>query len=42
MNWEFSTDPTQKKFGFKNLILHKLEDLTGWRPGEYRNYRLLP
>lgn len=42
MNWEFSTDPTQKKFGFKNLILHKLEDLTGWRPGEYRNYHLLP
>lgn len=41
MNWEFSTDPTQKNFGLKNLLLHKLENLTGWRPGEYKNYRIV-
>lgn len=41
MNWEFTTDPTQKNFGLKNLVLHKLENLTGWRPGEYKNYRIV-
>lgn len=38
-NWHFSHDPSRKKFGFKNRILYFIEHLTGWRPGEYRNYQ---
>lgn len=41
MNWQFSSDPTRKNFGFKNKLLYYLEKLTGWRPGEYRNYRII-
>lgn len=41
MNWEFATDPTKKNFGLKNLLLHRLEQITGWRPGEYRNYKII-
>ncbi len=40
-DWEFDFDTTQK--GFKNMklkhrISHIIEDLTGYRPGEYKNY----
>lgn len=38
-NWTFSFDPTQKNFGFKNRFLYFIERVTGWRIGEYRNYR---
>ena len=41
MNWEFSFDPTVKKLSFKNKVLYKVEQLTGWRIGEYRNFRIL-
>ena len=41
VDWEFNFDTTQK--GFKNMklkhrISHIIEDLTGYRPGEYKNY----
>ena len=39
INWEFSFDPTRKKMKWKNYILRKIEDVFGWRIGEYRNYR---
>lgn len=40
-NWTFSFDVTQKKFSFKDRCLHRLEQLTGRRWFEYKNYRLI-
>jgi hypothetical protein len=40
-NWKFLFDPTQKKFSLTTRMLHFIELLTGWRPGEYKNYRML-
>ena len=40
MNWSSSFDPTKKKFSFKTRLLHAIEKMTGWRIGEYRNYRV--
>jgi glycosyltransferase involved in cell wall biosynthesis len=39
-NWQFTFDPTQKKLPFKSRLLHGIEALTGWRIGEYRNYKV--
>lgn len=39
MSWAFDFDIKQKKYSLKNLILMKLEKLTGWRIGEYKNYK---
>ncbi|GAB3919134.1 glycosyltransferase family 2 protein [Larkinella terrae] len=41
MNWQFDFDIRQKKLSFKNRFLKAIENLTGWRVGEYRNYKLL-
>jgi len=41
MNWEFSVDPTKKKFGLKKAFLFWIESKFGWRIGEYRNYRIV-
>lgn len=38
MNWKFSFDPTQKKWGVKMRFLMWLEKKWGWRIGEYKNY----
>ena len=38
INWKFMFDPTQKKLSLKNYFLYKIEQLTGWRVGEYKNY----
>ncbi len=40
-NWNFSFDPTQKKQSLKLKILHYIEKTTGWRLGEYRNYKII-
>jgi hypothetical protein len=42
-NWKFSVDPTtlKKKMSPRYRILQKIEDLTGWRVGEYKNYSKL-
>jgi len=40
-NWQFSFDPTHKRLPFKSRLLHTIEALTGWRIGEYRNYRVI-
>jgi hypothetical protein len=40
-SWPFSYDKSKVKGHFKNRILFLVEKLTGWRPGENRNYRLL-
>ncbi|MBL7812265.1 MAG: glycosyltransferase family 2 protein [Bacteroidetes bacterium] len=41
MNWSFDYDISNKKFSLKNRFLYFVEKLTGWRPGEYKNYELL-
>ncbi len=41
MNWTFEVDPTRKKMKFKHRVLHYIEDLTGKRLFEYKNYRLI-
>lgn len=40
-NWEFSVDPTKikKKLSFRRRILKWLEESTGYRPFEYKNYK---
>lgn len=40
-NWEFTFDPSKKTLPVKSRILHFIEKQTGWRPGEYRNYRII-
>lgn len=40
-NWHFANDPTQMRLTFKDRCLHWLEQKTGYRLGEYRNYTLL-
>ncbi|MHC1774789.1 MAG: hypothetical protein AB9834_05175 [Lentimicrobium sp.] len=40
-NWDFSFDPTQKRLPFKSRLLRSVEKHTGWRIGEYRNYRVI-
>jgi glycosyltransferase involved in cell wall biosynthesis len=39
-NWQFDFDPAKKSFGVKAKILHFIEKLSGWRPGEYKNYKI--
>jgi hypothetical protein len=41
MNWKFSFDPMQKKFSLKKRILYFLEKKTGWKIGEYKNYKII-
>jgi hypothetical protein len=40
-NWQFLFDPTRRKLSMKSRFKLGVEKLTGWRPGEYRNYRVL-
>lgn len=39
--WSFTQDPTRIKWPWKDRLSRWLEQKTGWRPGEYRNYRLI-
>ncbi len=38
-NWNFSFDPTRKKPSLKHRLLLIFEKMTGWRLGEYKNYK---
>jgi len=38
-NWKVNIDPTKKKLSLRYRLLMAIEHLTGWRVGEYRNYR---
>ena len=40
-NWEFSFDPTVKKLPMKIKLLQYIEQKTGWRIGEYKNFKLI-
>ncbi|MCX7606883.1 MAG: glycosyltransferase family 2 protein [Bacteroidia bacterium] len=39
--WEFSYDPVRVQLPLRTRLLHWIEEKTGWRPGEFRNYRLI-
>ncbi len=41
LNWQLQLDPSAKKLLLKDRLLKSVEDITGWRIGEYKNYRLL-
>lgn len=37
-NWKFEYDTRKIKLSVKDRFLLSIEKITGWRPGEYRNY----
>lgn len=39
--WHFEYHPEQRKVSFRHLVLNKFEEITGYRIGEYKNYRLV-
>ncbi|MBA4849870.1 glycosyltransferase family 2 protein [Emticicia sp. BO119] len=39
--WNFQFDVAEKKYSLKNKILFFIENLTGWRVGEYKNYKIM-
>lgn len=41
VNWLFNFDIKEKKTSLKTQFKNWVEKLTGWRIGEYRNYRLI-
>lgn len=41
VNWRFDGDPAQARWAWKDRLSRFLEEKTGWRPGEYKNYALL-
>lgn len=42
-NWKFAIDPAQyqKRMSLRRKILQKIEDFSGWRIGEYKNYKIV-
>jgi hypothetical protein len=40
-NWEFDYDLSKKNLSFKTAVLHCIEKITGWRIGEYKNYKIM-
>ena len=41
LNWLFTFDTSQKRYSPRVRLLTFIEKLTGWRIGEYRNYKLV-
>ena len=40
-NWPFTFDTSQRRYSPRVWLLTSIEKLTGWRIGEYKNYRIL-
>jgi hypothetical protein len=40
-NWDFKFDITKKKLGWKNKLKMTIEKWTGYRIGEYKNYKII-
>jgi hypothetical protein len=42
-NWNLNIDLKQlnKKMSFRRKALQVIEDVTGWRVSEYRNYKII-
>ncbi|MEO1655370.1 MAG: glycosyltransferase family 2 protein, partial [Bacteroidota bacterium] len=41
INWRFDHDISRKNYSYKNGLLMQIERWTGWRIGEYRNYKII-
>jgi glycosyltransferase involved in cell wall biosynthesis len=41
MNWKFAHDISKNRFTLKDSVKRFIEKITGWRPGEYANYKRL-
>jgi hypothetical protein len=41
INWKFDHDMTQNKYSFKDRFKNIMEKLTGIRPFDYKNYRIV-
>lgn len=40
-NWEIAIDLSRKKFSLKDALLYRFEKLTGLRPFDFKNYRII-
>lgn len=40
-NWQFNYDPSKLKLSLKDKLLRLIENKTGWRVGEYKNYKIV-
>jgi glycosyltransferase involved in cell wall biosynthesis len=40
-DWDFVYDPSKCNSSLRHKILNKIEDLTGYRIGEYKNYKIV-
>ncbi len=40
-DWTFKHNPKKIALSPRRLMLHRIEQLTGWRIGEYKNYKIL-
>ncbi len=40
-NWSFNFDQSQIKLSLKNKLLLFIEEKTGWKVGEYQNYKII-
>lgn len=40
-NWDFEPQRGVRPLSFRHKLLDRIEALTGWRIGEYRNYRMI-
>jgi hypothetical protein len=41
MDWTYDYDPSRKKMSFKNRLKKAIQIVTGYLPGEYKNYRII-
>ncbi len=41
MNWKFDHDISRNSFRVKDKVKRYVENLTGWRIGEFRNYKII-
>ncbi|WP_316802712.1 glycosyltransferase [Pedobacter nototheniae] len=40
-DWTFKHNPKKIALSFRRLMLHRIEQVTGWRIGEYKNYKII-
>jgi len=40
-NWDFKYDVSESKVSLADRLLFFIEKKTGWRAGEYKNYKLI-
>lgn len=40
-NWKLNLNEVKSRMSFRRKLLQQIENLTGWRIGEYRNYKIV-